>query len=110
MNGNPKIVAEVLQTMELSSTDWFLEAEVMLKARHLRLMVFEIEHSRIPARSQHRYVSGVPDRYGILRQYRRPARLGGPWNEWRKRVAASPMREVHTRKDYPDGGRLKRPR
>jgi hypothetical protein len=26
------------------------------------------------------------------------ARLGGPWSEWRKRVAASPMREVHAHK------------
>src|SRR4029453_8942844 len=38
VNGNPKILpAKEMRQMELSSRDWFLEAEIMLKARFLDL-------------------------------------------------------------------------
>jgi glycosyltransferase involved in cell wall biosynthesis len=43
INGNPKILPrEYLERMQLQSTDWFLDAEVMIKAKRLRLKVFEI--------------------------------------------------------------------
>ncbi len=42
INGNPKIFPrEFLAPMELCSTDWFLDAEVMIKAKRLRLAVLE---------------------------------------------------------------------
>jgi glycosyltransferase involved in cell wall biosynthesis len=43
INGNPKILPrDYLERMELESTDWFLDAEVMIKARRLGLAVLEI--------------------------------------------------------------------
>jgi len=43
INGNPKIFpAEYLERMHLQSKDWFLDAEVMIKAKQLGLSVFEM--------------------------------------------------------------------
>jgi len=43
INGNPKIFpGEYLPRMELTSKDWFLDAEVMIKAKRLGLSVFEM--------------------------------------------------------------------
>ncbi len=43
INGNPKIMpAEYLRRMNLESKDWFLDAEVMIKAKVLKLPVFEM--------------------------------------------------------------------
>lgn len=43
INGNPKIFpAEMLEEMKLVSKDWFLDAEVMIKAKYLGLKVIEI--------------------------------------------------------------------
>ena len=43
INGNPKIFpADAARRMRLSSKDWFLDAEVMIKAKRLKLPVFEM--------------------------------------------------------------------
>ena len=43
INGNPKILPrEYVYRMNLQSKDWFLDAEVMIKAKRLRMNVFEI--------------------------------------------------------------------
>jgi dolichol-phosphate mannosyltransferase len=43
INGNPKIFPrEYLERMNLRSKDWFLDAEVMIKAKSLGLSVFEM--------------------------------------------------------------------
>ena len=43
INGNPKILPrEYLERMHLQSTDWFIDAEVMIKAKRLKLPVYEI--------------------------------------------------------------------
>ncbi len=43
INGNPKILpADALRRMRLTSKDWFLDAEVMIKAKRLGLPVFEM--------------------------------------------------------------------
>lgn len=43
INGNPKIIhRDVLETMDLQSRNWFLDAEVMIKAHHLGLRVLEM--------------------------------------------------------------------
>lgn len=94
VNGYPKIMpAEVLRTMELISTDWFLEAEIMLKARYLRLMVLEIDvpgylrkggHSHVRARTVLEFLRNI-----LI------YRFGGPWTGWRKQVAGAATRVVH---------------
>lgn len=43
INGNPKIFPrEYYERMNLQSRDWFLDAEVMIKAKRLGLSVFEV--------------------------------------------------------------------
>jgi hypothetical protein len=42
INGNPKILPhEYLERMNLQSKDWFLDAEIMIKAKRLGLPVYE---------------------------------------------------------------------
>lgn len=94
VNGSPKIMpAEVLRTMDLTSTDWFVEAEVMLKARHLRLMVLEIDvpgFFRKGGRSHVRWQTVVEFVRNIA-----VYRFGGPWTQWRRQVARTAVHEVH---------------
>ena len=94
VNGNPKILpADVLHAMNLSSTDWFVDAEVMLKARHLRLMVLEIDvpgYLRKAGRSNVRLRTVAEFAFNIVKY-----RFGGPWSEWRRQVAGAGIREVH---------------
>jgi glycosyltransferase involved in cell wall biosynthesis len=43
INGNPKIMPhDFVDRMQLQSRDWFLDAEVMIKAKQLRLPVYEM--------------------------------------------------------------------
>ena len=43
LNGNPKIFPrDYLERMNLQSKDWFLDAEVMIKAKYLGLPVYEL--------------------------------------------------------------------
>jgi glycosyltransferase involved in cell wall biosynthesis len=43
LNGNPKILPRTyLERMDLQSRDWFLDAEVLIKAKRLGLPVFEL--------------------------------------------------------------------
>jgi len=44
VNGNPKLLPRAsLERMHLGSRDWFLDAEILLEARRLRLPVLEID-------------------------------------------------------------------
>jgi glycosyltransferase involved in cell wall biosynthesis len=85
VNCNPKILpADVLRMMRLSSYDWFLEPEIMLKARHLHLPVVEIDvvsHERQGGRSHVRVATVLEFLRNIML-----FRLGGPWRAWRKQV------------------------
>jgi glycosyltransferase involved in cell wall biosynthesis len=85
VNGNPKIMpANILRLMELTSQDWFLEAEVMLKARHLKLRVIEINVKGQPREAGHSHV-----RFTTILEFMRNMvsyRFGGPWRNWRTRV------------------------
>jgi len=86
VNGNPKIMpADILRLMELTSEDWFLEAEVMLKARHLRLPVIEINARGRPREAVYSHVrfTTILEFIGNIISYR----FGGPWREWHRRVA-----------------------
>lgn len=87
VNCNPKILpASVLRLMQLSSDDWFLEAEVMLKARHLQIPVVEVDvqsHERQAGRSHVRIATVLEFLRNII-----VYRLGGPWRAWRRQVAA----------------------
>jgi glycosyltransferase involved in cell wall biosynthesis len=81
VNGNPKIVsAEVFGWIAPSSQDWFLDAEFMLKARHLKLNVIEINvpgQLRQAGKSNVRMRTVVEFMKNILR-----ARFGRDWTNW----------------------------
>ena len=83
VNGNPKILpTAVVKQMELSSRDWFLEAEIMLKARLLRLPVIEIDvfgQLRQAGKSHVRFSTVVEFIQNIIRY-----RLGWLWADWKK--------------------------
>jgi hypothetical protein len=86
VNGNPKIMpAEILRRMQLTSRDWFLEAEVMLKARHLRLPVVEINVAGKPRAGgrSHVRMATVLEFVKNITAYR----FGGPWRPWRGSAA-----------------------
>jgi dolichol-phosphate mannosyltransferase len=94
VNGNPKIMpAEIVRLMELTSEDWFLEAEIMLKAHYLKMMVIEID---VPGYLRKSGRSNV--RFGTVLEFVRNIvsyRWGGPWRQWRKRVSDVAARAVH---------------
>ncbi len=51
INGNPKIFSlKTLRAMELSSRDWFLDPELIIKAKHMGLRVIEIDVEGIARR------------------------------------------------------------
>ena len=93
INGSPRIMAqEILPLLDLTSSDWFLEAEIMLKAQYLRLLVIEID---VPGQLRKGGRSNVHLRtiFEFIRNilwYR----FGGPWRAWRRQVSAA-AREIH---------------
>jgi hypothetical protein len=83
VNGNPKVLpADILRRMDLQSHDWFIDAEIMLKARHLFLHVIEINvpgKLRAGGRSHVRAATVLEFVRNILAY-----RFGGPWRAWRE--------------------------
>jgi glycosyltransferase involved in cell wall biosynthesis len=94
VNGNPKLLPrDVIEVMDLTSMDWFLDAEIMLKAQYLKMMVIEIDvpgYLRKGGRSNVRLSTILEFVRNILRY-----RFGGPWRRWRKQVSEVAAREVH---------------
>ena len=97
VNGNPKLMpAEILHVLDLSSTDWFLDAEVMLKVSHLGLMVLEIDvpgYLRKGGKSSVRMRTVAEFVRNILTY-----RLGGPWRRWKKQVVGARIEVATLRK------------
>jgi glycosyltransferase involved in cell wall biosynthesis len=94
VNGNPKLLPrDVIQLMDLTSMDWFLDAEIMLKAQYLKMMVIEIDvpgYLRKGGRSNVR-LSTILEFVRNILMYR----FGSPWRRWRKQVSDVAAREVH---------------
>lgn len=94
VNGNPKIMpANILRLMELSSEDWFLEAEVMLKARHLGLPVIEINAKGKPRAGGYSHVrfATILEFIRNIISYRIRPNSNRPWSEWCRRVNTLPV-------------------
>jgi glycosyltransferase involved in cell wall biosynthesis len=85
LNGHPKLLhRETLEQMELASDDWFLDAEIMLKARHLGLQVIEID---VPGYAREGGTSNVS--MDTVREFLRNIlryRTGRPWRAWKQRT------------------------
>jgi glycosyltransferase involved in cell wall biosynthesis len=57
VNSKPKIVTrEVYSKLNLTSTDWFIDAEIMIKARKLNLKIAEIPITFLPNESRKSFV------------------------------------------------------
>ncbi len=85
VNANPKFLpAEQLRRMDLVSDDWFLEAEIMLKAQYMRLELVEVEIGDEPREAGRSHVRGA----AILEFFKNMIiyRFGGPWKQWRRQV------------------------
>jgi glycosyltransferase involved in cell wall biosynthesis len=94
VNGSPRIMPrEILSIMDLTSSDWFLEAEIMLKVQYLRLMVIEIDVPGFLRKGGNSHV-GLRTIFEFARNILR-YRMGGPWREWRREVSGTATREVH---------------
>lgn len=100
VNGNPKILpGDILRLMELTSEDWFLEAEIMLKAWHLRLNVVEMDvpgYARQGGKSHVRW-DAVPEFIRNITTYR----LGGSWRSWCKKVDREAVLRAHAALSLP---------
>jgi len=83
VNGNPKFLSrEVVRRMQLTSNDWFLEAEIVLKTAYLGLPVREIAVAGLPRASGQSHVRwrAIWEFVGNIARYR----LGGPWRDWKR--------------------------
>jgi glycosyltransferase involved in cell wall biosynthesis len=83
VNGNPKFLPRnIVRQMQLVSDDWFLEAEIVLKATYLGLPVHEIAVPGLPRNSGTSHVrwSAVAEFFGNIVRYR----LGGAWRDWKR--------------------------
>ena len=87
VNGNPKILSRAAyEKMHLVSKDWFLDPEVMIKARWLGLRVIELNVQgvhRQGGKSHVRWHTCIEFMKNIARY-----RLGGAAREWRRQVSA----------------------
>lgn len=83
LNGNPKVLPRsVLQAMNPQSRDWFLDPEIMIKARAMGITVLENDvegRLRQGGKSHVRYVTCLEFARNILRY-----RFGSPLREWKK--------------------------
>lgn len=82
INGSPKLLSrENLKAMRLSSADWFLDPEMIIKAKHLGLRVIEVDvegYARQGGASNVRFRTCLEFLKNIL-----VYRIGGPLRSWK---------------------------
>jgi dTDP-4-dehydrorhamnose 3,5-epimerase-like enzyme len=90
LNGSPKVFSqEAWQQLALRSKDWFLDPEIMIKARHLRLTVEELNVqglARAGGTSNVRIRTILEFLKNIFRY-----RFGAPIVEWKRGLPAEPI-------------------
>ncbi|MCP4691936.1 MAG: glycosyltransferase [Desulfobacterales bacterium] len=83
INGSPKLFSrETLEKLDLTSRDWFLDPEIMIKARHLGLKIIEVD---VEGRARRGGASSV-NLAACLEFLKNIAiwRVGGPLKAWRR--------------------------
>lgn len=97
INGSPKIFSRRnLETMDLVSTDWFLDPELMVKAKYMGLRIIEVDvegHARKGGAS-HVRVSTIAEFLKNIARYR----FGDALRSWKQRTGrpiAAPVQD-HT--------------
>jgi polyisoprenyl-phosphate glycosyltransferase len=85
LNASPKVFPrEALAPLQLNSTDWFLDPELMIKAKHLGLKILERDVeglARAGGKSSVRYTTCLQFMKNILRY-----RFGGEFRAWKRGV------------------------
>lgn len=91
LNGNPKVISrEILLAMRLESKDWFLDPEIMIKAKYLRLRIVEHDvqgQMRQGGQSNVRATTCMEFMKNILR-----FRFGRPLRAWKKSIRQAAAR------------------
>lgn len=89
VNGSPKLFSRaVFERMQLTSEDWFLDPEIIIKARHMGLKIIEIDvegHARQGGASNVDLLT-CAEFVGNLARYR----MGGALESWRSEVTGAP--------------------
>jgi glycosyltransferase involved in cell wall biosynthesis len=83
LNGSPKVMPrDVYEAMDLQSKDWFLDPEIMIKAKYLGVRVFEHDAEGLSRRGGKSNVRATT----ILNFLKNIAayRFGGALHEWKK--------------------------
>jgi len=92
LNGNPKVLPRKLyEAMKLESRDWFLDPEIVIKAKYLGVPVLERDvegQLRQGGRSNVRYITCLEFGKNILRY-----RFGAAMREWKKSLRAAGVRK-----------------
>jgi len=85
LNASPKVFPrEALAALQLNSTDWFLDPELMIKAKHLGIRILERDVeglARAGGKSSVRYTTCLQFLKNIARY-----RFGGEFRAWRRSV------------------------
>ncbi len=85
LNGSPKVFPrEALAPLQLKSKDWFLDPELMIKAKHLGIRILERDVeglARAGGKSSVRYSTCLQFMKNILRY-----RFGGEFRAWKRSV------------------------
>lgn len=104
LNASPKIFPrEALAPLQLSSTDWFLDPELMIKAKHLGLRIVERDAEGLPragGKSNVRYSTCLQFMKNIVRY-----RFGGEFRAWKRSVRKLERADVRPAAAAPSQGR-----
>jgi len=104
LNASPKVFPrEVLVPLRLNSKDWFLDPEIMIKAKHLGIRILERDVeglARAGGKSSVRYTTCLQFLKNIARY-----RLGGEFRAWKSSVRKFEHAEVGPAATAPTQGR-----
>lgn len=104
LNASPKVFPrEALAPLQLSSKDWFLDPELMIKAKHLGIRILERDVeglARAGGKSSVRYSTCVQFLKNIARY-----RFGGEFRAWKRSVRKLERADVRPAAAPSPGGR-----
>jgi len=94
INGSPKIFSrKILGIMDLVSTDWFLDPEIIIKAKYLNIRVIEVDVEGLLRRGGASNVT-IGTCWEFLRNIA-CYRIGGALSQWKAKI--NKMKEFHAK-------------
>jgi len=86
INGSPKIIkGELLDVIHPVSKDWFIDAEIMIKAKYLKLRIGEVPIEFLPREKGRSHIRFTTIGEFLLNMFR--YKFGGGIREWKKTVS-----------------------